>query len=696
LMPINTDKPLVIGEGIETAASAGLLMGTPAWAAISAGNMAKGLVLPPEVRRVVIAADRTKRAGPRRTTPGRGGVPRVGRSRSRSRMTIVTLTICCATARPVMADASGFTMHDQPPGSAAAHEPRREHEPQRERIIDAVQSAGVSFWHDPDGQAFATVPCNVADRTGALMHLRVRGRRFALICRRLYGKAHPVNGAHVPRPGSVSDSAMTEAISAFEAVALASETYAPDVRLLWNAGAIWIDLGDVTFRAIRVTADGWHIENRAIARLVRSDGMRALPTPVHDAEALNTLRRLLNLPNDEGGMANFRLIIAWLVAALYPTGPYPILAMDGEQGSGKSTVCRMLRRLVDPNAADLRAMPRNEDDLLIAAINGRMVGLDNVSYIEADMADALCRVATGAGFGKRTLYSDLGETIVSVCRPVLLNGIPSLLARGDLADRSIAVTLPHIPDAKRCPESAVWTDFEAAAPGILALLLDGLVVALRRLPTLQLDRLPRMADFARLACAAAPAFGWIEADILDALDANRAASVETVVEADPVAEAVRSILHDNKPKWEGTATQLLEAVNVRVVVELKNERGWPKVGARLSGRLRRAAPALRRAGVDVVLPTAGGRAGRNIVIRSSEKVNHRSERSERSAEGQYIDADQNYRNADAGDERFRNAGSVPERSANALNSLDRNSRNAGNAASASLARDALGEAEGEL
>lgn len=48
---------LVIGEGIETAASAGLMLGLPAWAAISAGNMASGLVLPPEVRTVVIASD---------------------------------------------------------------------------------------------------------------------------------------------------------------------------------------------------------------------------------------------------------------------------------------------------------------------------------------------------------------------------------------------------------------------------------------------------------------------------------------------------------------------------------------------------------------------------------------------------------------------------------------------------------------
>jgi phage/plasmid primase-like uncharacterized protein len=57
LQPVEPDKPLTIGEGIETSASAGLLMALPAWAAISAGNLAKGLRLPLEVRRVIIAMD---------------------------------------------------------------------------------------------------------------------------------------------------------------------------------------------------------------------------------------------------------------------------------------------------------------------------------------------------------------------------------------------------------------------------------------------------------------------------------------------------------------------------------------------------------------------------------------------------------------------------------------------------------------
>ena len=63
---------LVIGEGIETALSAAILLDAPAWAAVSAGNLANGMILPACVREVIIAADNdpagreAARAGARR------------------------------------------------------------------------------------------------------------------------------------------------------------------------------------------------------------------------------------------------------------------------------------------------------------------------------------------------------------------------------------------------------------------------------------------------------------------------------------------------------------------------------------------------------------------------------------------------------------------------------------------------------
>jgi hypothetical protein len=478
--------------------------------------------------------------------------------------------------------------------------------PQRDEIVASVMRAGITFWLDPDARAYARVP----GPDGQVQRYPVRSNKvFAVIVREIFGRDHPremPDGAIIP--GSIGDSAWRETVPALEAMGIRAPRSAVAVRLIRHGGDIVIDLGGPAWSVVRVWPGSWAHERATEAPLIRPGSMRALPVPRRAPDSLDRLRRLLNIQS----VSDLQLVVAWLVAALHPSGPYAVLAFDGEQGSGKSTTCRLLRQLVDPNQAPLRAMPRTEDDLLIAAQNSRVVGIDNVSNIDSEMADALCRLATGAGLSKRTLYSDLDETIVAVSRPVLLNGIPSLLARGDLADRAIAITLPAIPDANRRTEEDVRDEFEAAAPGIFALLLDGLALALERMPTLKLPRMPRMADFTRLACAAAPVFGWTEDDMLRALEGNRAMANTAVIESDPIAGAVMDEAAGGR--WEGTATQLLDAVNAIVPPEVKNARDWPRDGARLSTRLRRLAPALRRSGCIVTMPTTGGREGRKITV----------------------------------------------------------------------------------
>jgi ABC-type phosphonate transport system ATPase subunit len=61
------------------------------------------------------------------------------------------------------------------------------------------------------------------------------------------------------------------------------------------------------------------------------------------------------------------LVVAWLLAALRSGGPYPLLAISGEHGSAKTVLSKFLRALVDPNVAAVRALPREERELMIAA-----------------------------------------------------------------------------------------------------------------------------------------------------------------------------------------------------------------------------------------------------------------------------------------------------------------------------------------
>jgi hypothetical protein len=152
--------------------------------------------------------------------------------------------------------------------------------------------------------------------------------------------------------------------------------------------------------------------------------MLPLPVPVKGG-SINDLAPFLNLP----GRSEFVLVVAWLLAALRHGGPFPLLAMSGEQGSAKTVLSKILRALVDPNVAQVRTMPREERDLFIAASNGHLLAFDNLSDIPARTSDALCRLASGGSFAIRQLYTDADEALFEAACPTILNGIEDVITR---------------------------------------------------------------------------------------------------------------------------------------------------------------------------------------------------------------------------------------------------------------------------
>jgi hypothetical protein len=347
--------------------------------------------------------------------------------------------------------------------------------------------------------------------------------------------------------------------------------------------------------------------------------MLPLPKPVPGG-GLAALRPFVNLACEE----DWRLLVSWLLAAYRPTGPYPVLIIYGEQGSAKSSLVRMLRALLDPNTAALRTTPRDERDLVIAATNGWLIALDNLSHLPDWLSDALCRLATGSGFATRELYTDAEEAIFAAQRPIVINGIEEVATRGDLLDRALILYLPTIPEAKRQDEKAFWHTFEQARPTILGALLDTVSAALRTLPTVQLAHKPRMADFAVWACAAAEACGWTAKDFLDAYQDVREAAYELTLEASPVAPFLRQLVA-SRGHWEGTASELLAELEalaaggptpqgtMQVRSDVTKQKTWPKNGRALSNILRRLAPTLRAIGVGVTLGGRTGKAGSRMI-----------------------------------------------------------------------------------
>lgn len=390
------------------------------------------------------------------------------------------------------------------------------------------------------------------------------------------------------------------------------------VRVGYADDAIYIDLGDDAWQVGQITAEGWRIVTEtASVKFKRGTAMRPLATPTRNG-SLEGLRKILNIDDD-----SWPLLIGWLVASMRPHGPFPILVLYGEQGGSKSTTTRILRSIVDPNAAAIRSEPRNVQDLMIAAKHCWQLAFDNLSKIPQWLSDALCRLATGGAFGARQLYTDSEETLIEASRPVILTSIAEIATRPDLLDRCIVIQLPPIPANKRRTEADLFGEFEEQLPGIIGALLDAVVFGVRNLPTTKLSELPRMADFARWVVACEPGLNLEPGQFLGAYQANRSTARHMALESSPIFRTLLDYFRQNC-RFEGTAQEFLDTLNHIADETTRDKPSWPASARYLATLLRELAPSLREIGFQISDRQTSGSQSRKVwkIERPKDGVDH--------------------------------------------------------------------------
>jgi hypothetical protein len=150
------------------------------------------------------------------------------------------------------------------------------------------------------------------------------------------------------------------------------------VRVGSLAGKLYLGLCDNTWRAIEISSNGWKVIDRPPVRFFRSPGMKPLPVP-ETGGSIDSLRQFMNVQSND----DFVLVVAWVLAVLRDRGPYPLLIVAGEQGSAKSTFCKVLSALIDPNIAPSRTLPGKQQDLFIMTRHRHLLSFDNVSGLPA-------------------------------------------------------------------------------------------------------------------------------------------------------------------------------------------------------------------------------------------------------------------------------------------------------------------------
>lgn len=487
---------------------------------------------------------------------------------------------------------------------------------QASELVRLVHETGVELFHSPSGDPYMSAAVEGHREVLSLRSGRA-GQLLRLIFyrntdRKAAGSQVVTDALNVLRSQAVFDGPQCEVC----------------VRVARHDEDIYLDMGDENWSAVRINANGWEVVTEPPVRFRRAKGMLGLAMPRRGGRIAD-LRRFLNVTNDD----DFRLMVTVLICSFFPAGPYPVVLLQGEQGSAKSTTARVLAELLDPAVPALRAQPREGRDLMIAANNRWLLSFDNMSELPAWLSDALCRLATGGGFSTRELYTDDDEALFDAQRPVILTGIEDLVARSDLLDRTILFILPHITEESRETEASLWSAFEEARPFLLGAVLDCLVQTLRVLPELTFARLPRLADFAVRGAALAPSLGWTATEFFSVYEDNRHSGHVTAIEASSVAQAV-VLLMDQVATWNGTATELLESLNQLVTDDKKKARNWPKNARGMSGALKRIAPNLRELDITVEFLRSSGRdRTRQIEIRKASASSEPSESSDSESTG---------------------------------------------------------------
>ena len=394
--------------------------------------------------------------------------------------------------------------------------------------------------------------------------------------------------------------ALADALLVIEGTAQESDReHVLHLRVAEHGASLWLDLADQTGRAVRIDATGWAVEDRAPVLFKRTALNGPLPTPVPGG-SLDELWHWLNVTKEDRP-----LVAAYLVAALRPALPHPVLNLSGEQGSGKTTAQKVLVTVLDPGPVPNRKPPRDADSWVTAAAGSWVVGLDNLSDIPDWLSDSICRAGTGEGDVRRKLYTDGEFAVFAFRRCIVITGIDLGAVNGDLADRMLPIHLDVISGSARLEENELWPGWGEAHPRILGAVLDLAASVAAVFPSVRLETKPRMADFARVLACVDRVLGT---NGLDRYCDKQGALASESLTGDVFVVAIAEAFTD---RFVGTSVELVAAITP-TDEKWKPPRDWPKTARAATARLRRQAPVMRKAGWTV--EEDGGANHRNAVL----------------------------------------------------------------------------------
>jgi hypothetical protein len=465
---------------------------------------------------------------------------------------------------------------------------KKESENAAQKLLGLAEDQCSDLFLDQFGTPYVAIRIGEHTETLALKSSRFRNWLY-----RIY---------HTSEKNVINSEAVSSVLNILQSNAEFGTTKNLDLRvasLQEEPFTIYYDLADKDCQVVKITPEGWSIENNHIIfRRHKSQRPQVYPSREYSLDVFDRFMDLMNIKGQDERLVEK----GYIMSLFYPDIPKPISVVMAEHGSAKTTEHELQKKLVDPSGTETLTFPRDINELVQKLSHNYVAYFDNVSKLPDWVSDQLCRASTGSGFSKRALYTDDEDVIYNFIRCTGINGINITGLRQDLLDRAILRKRERIPKEKRRTKKDVHAEFDSLRPQLLGYIFDVMVKVLKVKSQggINLKELPRMADFAEIAEIACRCMGCDDNEFLKAYDKNIELQVEEAIAANLVSNAIIKLM-EARPEWIGTASQLLADLE-QAAAEIKinlNSKGWPKGANVLSGRLDEVKTNLREIGIVI-------------------------------------------------------------------------------------------------
>lgn len=452
------------------------------------------------------------------------------------------------------------------------------------------------------------VPFATVEIDGHLENLPIKGTRFEMWVSRTY---------YDKEAKTISNEALKEVCSTLFAKALlGTEVMDLDLRIastpISQDSSIYYDLTNKNWEAVKITKDGWSIEQSSAIPTVfrRFSNQRPQVYPIasgaYSSDVLDQFLDLIHVSKDKSVRLLFK---CYIITLFIPKISKAALMLHGPAGSAKTTCQDLIKLLVDPSILTSLTFPMGIEPLIQQLSHNYISFYDNVSVLKDWLSDALCRAITGTAFSKRELYSNDDDILYQFIRCVGFNGINLAATKADLLDRGIIMEVDSI-ESKDIREFAgdILPEFEKIKPQLLAFIFDTLVKVLRIKTDgkqIKLKTKSRMADFEKHAEMISQALGYEPNKFVEAYQANKKLGVSEVLEGSPLARVIIHVMqrYTVGSVWSGSASRLLKELepiaSEELDINIQKERLWPKRANMLSRRLKEIKSNLKQVGIVV-------------------------------------------------------------------------------------------------